>query len=971
MPDNQVWDIKEALALADTWQNRFGGRNMPEGFFPQLHALAEYLHANGQVPRAVDLLRSEGSMGVSRFLGHRLEHARLLTRALFDAGNPDEALKLVEYYGSRPYLFDDLNKLGYFLFCRSAHCLATHDALKLAHCVTLLVETQAGMKDANLIRIIQQAGGINALIRAAGSLDFSTRMLLRVFGLAQRLAGKGVAAGVIGRGLHFAVNILRSVSRLKGGNLVGLLPRRTPGKVKTRATADNNCPIVVTRAMGGIGDLLMMTPGLRALARKHPGREIWFAIPKGFHQLFYGFESIKTVDIDHLELYQENCFALHNLTECPASRVETSTLPDVKQNRIDIFAAAMGITPQELDVVGRTPIYAVTDEERLWAINYLVQKKMKPGQLIGIQPFAADLYRNYPHMELLATKLAMSAPVLVFHNVPLQGYEDKNIFKIYKYPLRQSIALLSQCKILVTVDSSFLHIAAALQIDTISLFGPTNGKLRTNCYKNCHVVLGDDTINCHSCWRNNFVVCPRTYSNISKCLYEIEAGYLAEKVFNFYSEPVEEKNTSIRGKLKNIFKSAINKSHLPKYSGIVGKIRFCLEGGRWVFLQCFSSKKYAKFPFEVEIFFSNLLYFFEKPFKKCRQMDLLLLQPNGLGDAIINKVYSDYLIEMMHFRKDRVMILATDAWKGLEKELHPDVTVCFFNKQKFETNFYYRFSLYRYLKKYYFSCALCNLRWKPRYITDRLMSVINGGDKAIASHENIDHNQKVLFEKWCRKEGVKCIDVSDIRSEFHRIPSFYKKIFGSIIDIDPRRTVFHRSNRLTTQYVHGNYIVFHVGNADIRRRWGVEKFSQVGEYFANKGYKILIVGGYCERDLIDAFDKKFEIFIDQVHLWEYYNIIAGAAAFLGGDTGPTHMAVALNIPTAIILGGGHYDYYLPYPQNIVPHIKNIVYIQSVQSCYGCDWICTQSQDKFMRCIHDIEAVDAIEALSSLLKTESL
>jgi hypothetical protein len=329
MPDKQVWNITEALALADTWQNRFGGRNMPEGFFPQLHALAEYLHDNGQVQRAVDLLRSESSMGVARFLGHRLDHARLLTRALFDAGNPDEALKLVEYYGARPYLFDDLNKLGYFLFCRSAHCLATHDALKLAHCVTLLVETQAGMKDANLIRIIQQAGGINALIRAAGSLDFSTRMLLRVFGLAQRLAGKGVAAGVIGRGLHFAVNILRSVSRLKGGNLVGLLPRRTPGKVKTRATADNNCPIVVTRAMGGIGDLLMMTPGLRALARKHPGREIWFAIPKGFHQLFYGFESIKTVDIDHLELYQENCFALHNLTECPASRVETSTLPNV------------------------------------------------------------------------------------------------------------------------------------------------------------------------------------------------------------------------------------------------------------------------------------------------------------------------------------------------------------------------------------------------------------------------------------------------------------------------------------------------------------------------------------------------------------------------------------------------------------------------------------------------------------------
>lgn len=524
MPDKQVWDTTEALTLADTWQSRFDGNNMPEGFFPQLHALAEYLHDNGQVQRAVDLLRSENSMGVSRFLGHRLEHARLLSRALFDAGEPDEALKLVEYYGSRPYLFEDLSKLGYFLFCRSAHCLATHDSLKLAHCVTLLVETQAGMKDANLIRIIQQAGGINALIRAAGSLDFSTRMLLRVFGLAQRLAGKGVAAGVIGRGLHFAVNILRSVSRLKGGNLARLLPRKTSDVVKARVMAKSSSPVVVTRAMGGIGDLLMMTPGLKALARKYPEREIWFAIPKGFHQLFYGFESIKTVDIDHLELYQEDCFALHNLTECPASRVETSTLPNVKQNRIDIFAAAMGITEQELSAVGRTPVYTVTDEERLWAIDHLAQKNLESGQAIGIQPYAADSYKNYPHMEDLATKLARDTPVLVFHNSPLQGYENENILKVDNYTLRQSIALLSQCKKLVAVDSAFIHIAEALCVKTLALFGPTDGHVFTAYYHNCTALMVNPLGTCNSaCWRNKFVACAINSCSYSACLQRLSA----------------------------------------------------------------------------------------------------------------------------------------------------------------------------------------------------------------------------------------------------------------------------------------------------------------------------------------------------------------------------------------------------------------------------------------------------------------
>lgn len=527
MPEKQVWDITEALALADTWQNRFDGKNMPEGFFPQLHALAEYLHDNGQVQRAVDLLRSESTMGVSRFLGHRLEHARLLSRALFDAGEPDEALKLVEYYGSRPYLFDDLNKLGYFLFCRSAHCLATHDALKLAHCVTLLVETQAGMKDANLIRIIQQAGGINALIRAAGSLDFSTRALLRVFGLAQRLAGKGVAAGVIGRGLHFAVNILRSVSRLKGGNLVRLLPRKTSGKVRIRATADNNCPIVVTRAMGGIGDLLMMTPGLKALARKHPDREIWFAIPKGFHQLFYGFESIKPIDIDHLELYQEDCFALHNLTECPASKVESAEIPFVKQNRIEIFSRALGI--KYLTQAEKKPIYIVTDKERQWAEQYLSRIGVLQKKFLAVQPFAADSYRNYPAMKDVIYTLAKKYQLLIFHGSSLPDFGDPNIHNVDNLKLRQSISILALCKMLITVDSSFLHLGAALGVKTVALFGPIDGHVRAGTYPNCSVIDAYAEACCSPCWRCQSIMCAKSNRAGSLCMERIPK----HKIYNF------------------------------------------------------------------------------------------------------------------------------------------------------------------------------------------------------------------------------------------------------------------------------------------------------------------------------------------------------------------------------------------------------------------------------------------------------
>ena len=49
--------------------------------------------------------------------------------------------------------------------------------------------------------------------------------------------------------------------------------------------AKNSRMILVTRAMGGLGDILMMTPGLRALRKKNPQATIHFAIPKAFFPL--------------------------------------------------------------------------------------------------------------------------------------------------------------------------------------------------------------------------------------------------------------------------------------------------------------------------------------------------------------------------------------------------------------------------------------------------------------------------------------------------------------------------------------------------------------------------------------------------------------------------------------------------------------------------------------------------------------
>jgi len=83
--------------------------------------------------------------------------------------------------------------------------------------------------------------------------------------------------------------------------------------------------------------------------------------------------------------------------------------------------------------------------------------------------------------------------------------------------------------------------------------------------------------------------------------------------------------------------------------------------------------------------------------------------------------------------------------------------------------------------------------------------------------------------------------------------------------------------------------------------------------------------------------------------------IAEADAYLGVDTGPAHLALALEKPTVVALGGGDYGRFFPYGKARV--------VTQRMDCFQCHWEC-----KYERalCLHDIPPTAVVREVQGAL-----
>lgn len=242
--------------------------------------------------------------------------------------------------------------------------------------------------------------------------------------------------------------------------------------------------ILISRRHGGIGDVIMTTPTIRAISKKFNCKidyatdydYLGGALPKCLEGNPYINRIFSWRDID-LEEYN----ATVDLT-CPCVAHEVPGANPI--NRIDLFARHVGIKLEDhyLD-------FFITQDELKWAKEYILEHRLDRFKLVMVQPSASATRRDIPldklkrvvNQAVTKTKNVAFLPIIHTDSDTVKtDWNYLNIHKLENFNIRKLAALMHYCDLVLCPDSSILHLAAALKKKTVTIFGPTDPRARVN-----------------------------------------------------------------------------------------------------------------------------------------------------------------------------------------------------------------------------------------------------------------------------------------------------------------------------------------------------------------------------------------------------------------------------------------------------------------------------------------------------------
>lgn len=342
---------------------------------------------------------------------------------------------------------------------------------------------------------------------------------------------------------------------------------------------------------------------------------------------------------------------------------------------------------------------------------------------------------------------------------------------------------------------------------------------------------------------------------------------------------------------------------------------------------------------------------------------IIILFITAIGDFVLFTTILRGIIN--RYKDEHVTIAATGILSDFIDNLPGVDEYIVTNRAWYKKNPLYRFRFLYRLRSRTYRVALYP-SFSRTDVGDHIMRFIHASEKI-----GYDGDTATITEKEKRKNNRIYTQLVKAPKRLSKEIEYYKHLGVALglkesnisfpaLPLD--KTVKDAANQLLQRHgVGSKYVVMGPGAGYNIRVWTIEGYQQVCTYLHLKNFQIVLVGDKREQGLAKQITSGLDVpvtdLIGQTSLLELAAICQGAKLYVGTESGPLQIAMAVGIPTVGIMGGGQAFRFYPYGD---PEKHRVVFRE--MDCYGCNWHCIYQEPL---CITEIPPVEVIRAIGSL------
>jgi ADP-heptose:LPS heptosyltransferase len=328
-----------------------------------------------------------------------------------------------------------------------------------------------------------------------------------------------------------------------------------------------------------------------------------------------------------------------------------------------------------------------------------------------------------------------------------------------------------------------------------------------------------------------------------------------------------------------------------------------------------------------------------------KRRGLLVIRMDGIGDMVLFRRALDHYAAAFNVAKEDITILGCKSWQSIADEVFKGYRVEAINEHAFAKRPIYRFAVSLRIRRLAPRICVCDSYFRRALMADSLAWVANA-PRQIVSLPYINEPTRPEFLFYL-SQGAEVINTGDYPThEIIRHYRFVSAVGGKTVPPGPPRITWRDSKPPIGEGA--SYVVLNPGSNSPGRRWPLAGYIGLAERFRKKGLRVVFVGAAEENP--DAVRRRALVgksgVIDltgRTTLAELLDLMKGAACVVGNDSGPAHLSIALGAPTVVVVGGGHFGCFFPYPEDVAPTNARFVYEE--MECYHCFWRCPKRADR--------------------------